>query len=131
MSPHPILEPSQTDEANSNLEKIQGVGSDTWMGANVYEPDDRLYTESMNFFHAVKWYVLAAIASKHRKGIGCRFSDKFSLGHFNMVRRLTFDDGVSWVARVRLPRKEAGAEIGVYDSQRAFETESAALLYFK
>ncbi|KAI2463405.1 kinase-like domain-containing protein [Annulohypoxylon bovei var. microspora] len=48
-----------------------------------------------------------------------------------MVRRLTFDDGISWVARVRLPPEATPAPLDWYDSRRAFEVEVASMKFFK
>ncbi|KAH7327546.1 hypothetical protein BKA65DRAFT_567073 [Rhexocercosporidium sp. MPI-PUGE-AT-0058] len=51
----------------------------------------------------LKWDELVSIASNLRNGIPCKLGENFSLGHFNMVRRIYFVDGISWVARVRMP----------------------------
>ncbi|KAI0531814.1 kinase-like domain-containing protein [Xylaria digitata] len=48
-----------------------------------------------------------------------------------MVRRLDFVDGVSWVARVRLPLEATFASVDSYNSQRAFKIEVASMKFFK
>lgn len=37
----------------------------------------------------------------------CWLSKKYSVGDYNLVRRLTFSDGVSWIARIRMPDLKA------------------------
>jgi hypothetical protein len=36
----------------------------------------------------------------------CCYEDKFSIGHFNMVRKINFEDGVGYVACLRLPNED-------------------------
>jgi hypothetical protein len=78
------------------------LGSDTWFGVDEIEEDSDLHSRATAFVAAVNWATLASIASQIR-GVECTLSDKYSLGHFNLVRRLTFTDGISWVVRLRLP----------------------------
>jgi hypothetical protein len=78
------------------------LGCDTWFGVDEIEEDSDLRSRATAFLAAVNWEVLTSIASQIR-GVECTLSDKYSLGHFNLVRRLTFADGVSWVVRLRLP----------------------------
>ncbi len=76
--------------------------------------------------------MLDSIASRHRNGVECSYSPKFSIGQFNLVRRLVFDDGgASWVARVRLPPEATPAPLACYDTRRAFEVEIASMKFFK
>ncbi len=107
------------------------VGSDSWICADAYGTDDEINVQAVKFFNTVKWEVLASIASRHRDGKKCSFHDKFSLGQFNMVRRLNFDDDVSWVARVRLPPEATPAPLSQYNSRRAFDVEIASMKFFK
>ncbi|KAI1454172.1 kinase-like domain-containing protein [Annulohypoxylon moriforme] len=109
----------------------EAIGSDLWIGADAYNPDDEYNTATKNFFNSVKWDVLASVASRLRNGLQCSYIDKYSIGTFNLVRRLDFDDGISWVARVRLPPEASPAPPGQYDSQRAFEVEAASMKFFK
>ncbi len=80
------------------------LGSDTWIGADDYQPDSPLFTRAVQFLAAVRWDVLAGIDSKYRNGIPCHYEEKFSIGHFNMAWRINFDDGMSCVVRLWLPR---------------------------
>ena len=97
----------------------------------MYAEDDRYNAETRKFFGAFKWEVLASIASAVRKGARCSYTDKYSIGQFNMVRRLNFDDGVSWVARIRLPAEATPVELDRYDGRRAFDIEIASMKFFK
>jgi hypothetical protein len=93
---------SSVDENRAAL-----LGSASWNGADAYKIGDELYERATAFFAAVKWDVLASISSSLRNGIPCEFGEKFSIGHFNMVQRIVFADGISWVARLRLPLLKA------------------------
>ncbi|KAK3381135.1 hypothetical protein B0H63DRAFT_501844 [Podospora didyma] len=79
---------------------LSALGSDSWLGVDEYEPGSELYVRATEFLATVKWDLLANIASKHKNGMSCRYEDKFSIGHFNMVRRIVFKDDTSWVARL-------------------------------
>lgn len=47
----------------------------------------------------------------------CSVSKKYSAGDYNVVRRLSFSDGVSWIARIRMPALDAA------DWEKLLETE--------
>jgi hypothetical protein len=81
---------------------MSNLGSDTWFGVDEIEEDSDLRSRATAFVAAVNWEALTSVASQIR-GVECILSDKYSLGHFNLVRRITFADGVSWVVRLRLP----------------------------
>ncbi|KEZ39514.1 Protein kinase-like domain [Scedosporium apiospermum] len=107
------------------------LGSDTWLGANEYESGSALHTRATNFLSTAKWDVLADIASKHRGGMSCQYEDKFSVGHFNMVRRIVFEDGVNWVARVRLPNENMFAGREELEDSKTMEIEVASMKFFR
>jgi len=86
------------------------LGSASWIGSDAYEIGGEFDQRATTFLAAVKWDVLTSISSGLRNGIPCHVTDKYSIGHFNMVHRIVFADGISWVARVRLP--ELGAVFG-------------------
>lgn len=78
------------------------LGSESWMGASDYDEGDELHNRATGFVNSIHWDRIVSYASglrNHR----CNLGGKYSLGHFNLVRRLTFDDGVDWVVRLRLP----------------------------
>jgi hypothetical protein len=115
--------------ANTEIPLRSTLGSDAWLGADEYEAGSPLHARATNFFQAFKWDVLVGISSKERDGIPCRYEDRFSLGHFNMVRRIKFDDGVSWVVRLRLPDEDMFAEREALTGSRAMEVEIANMKF--
>lgn len=106
------------------------LGSDLWLGADAYEPGGVFHTRATEFLTAVKWDVLAEIAPTHRDDIPCRFEDKFSIGHYNMVRRVKFDDGVSCVVRLRLPDMEMFEGREALKASKVMEIEIARMKFF-
>ena len=79
------------------------LGSDAWLDANEIDEESELHTRATTFVTAIKWEELKVLASGIR-GMECELSEKYSLGHYNLVKRLTFEDGVSWIVRLRLPQ---------------------------
>ena len=79
------------------------LGSDAWLDANEIDEESELHTRATAFVAAIKWEQLKTLASGIR-GMACELSDKYSLGHYNLVKRLEFLDGVSWIVRLRLPQ---------------------------
>jgi hypothetical protein len=78
------------------------LGSGNWVGLEQIDEDDELYDRTTAFIGAIKWQALTSLATRMR-AVDCQLSEKYSVGHFNLVRRLQFTDGVSWIARLRLP----------------------------
>jgi hypothetical protein len=77
------------------------LGSDIWLNAEEVD-DPELSARAKSFVDAINWEALESAAATKRN-VRCTLSEKFSLGHFNLVRRIIFDDGVNWIARLRLP----------------------------
>jgi hypothetical protein len=86
----------------TSLTNMTGLGSDTWLEVSEIDEESDLHTRATTFVAAIQWEKLITFASSVR-GTPCTLSEKYSLGHFNLVRRLTFSDGVNWVVRLRLP----------------------------
>ncbi|KAH9211764.1 hypothetical protein DL95DRAFT_525548 [Leptodontidium sp. 2 PMI_412] len=108
------------------------LGSASWNGAADYKTGDELHERAIAFFAAVKWDVLASLSSSLRNGIPCEFGEKFSIGHFNMVRRIVFEDGISWVARLRLPLlKAVFGDREALDPASSLKVEIASMKFFK
>ncbi|TGJ78387.1 hypothetical protein E0Z10_g10375, partial [Xylaria hypoxylon] len=104
---------------------FESIGSDLWNSENH---DIRAH----KFFDAVNWQALASIATGCRDGIQCSYLDAegFSMGQFNMVRRLDFVDGVRWVARVQMPPGVTSIPLERYNGRRAHEIEVASMKFF-
>ena len=108
------------------------LGSASWKGATDYETGDKFHERATAFFVAVKWDVLASLCSSLRDGIPCELGGNFSIGHFNMVRRVAFEDGISWVARLSLPSlKAASGDDGAHDRASSFKVEIASMRFLK
>ncbi|KAK2595514.1 hypothetical protein QQS21_006789 [Conoideocrella luteorostrata] len=103
------------------------LGSDAWLGADEYEPGSELHTRATNFFTVVNWDALSSIASQHRGGESCYFTKNFSVGHFNMTRRIVFEDGTSWVARLRFPNHDTAADREALENSKVMEIEVASM----
>lgn len=79
------------------------MASSHWLGSEEYEEGDTLHERAEAFLREVNWDVLIQICSEARRHLGCKLHEKFSLGHFNLVRHVIFEDGEEWIARLRLP----------------------------
>ncbi|POR32133.1 Uncharacterized protein TPAR_07635 [Tolypocladium paradoxum] len=113
-------------------DSVDALGSATWLGADVYEPGDVLYERATRFFASVNWDALASISSSLRDGTPCHLGDRFSIGTFNMVRHIVFADGVSWVARLRMPPpKEILGDRSKLDIATTLGLEIASMRFFK
>src|SRR6266480_1484877 len=121
-------EMSSTKDANAAAAR----GSASWLGADEYDVGDELHKRTTAFFKAVNWGVLASRSSDLRSGIPCDFGKKYSIGHFNMVRHILFADGVSWVARLRLPPlKEKFGNREALSDTRVLRVEDAYMKFLK
>ena len=59
------------------------------------------YAERIRRFDAtVNQEALLACISGLRQNQPCTLSPEFSVGHNNLVRKITFGDGVEWIARL-------------------------------
>ncbi len=94
------------------------LGSSSWVNADEYEVGGELYNRATTFLAAVKWAALISLASKLRHGIPCHVGERYSIGHFNMVRQIVFADEITWVARLRLPELKP-----VFGIREALEAE--------
>lgn len=84
------------------MTKPAPIGSDAWIGADDY--DAPRTKRIVDFMAAANEKALKSYASSLRNHQSCNISDKFSMGTTHLVRKLQFDDGVQWIARLRMPR---------------------------
>lgn len=104
------------------------LGSASWIGTGEYE-DDSEFTERANkFLQDIKWDRLATICANHRD-MPCYLSEKFSIGHFNMVRQVVFEDGKHWAVRLRMPDLEDDHHR--QDVSKALSSEVACMKFFR
>jgi hypothetical protein len=119
------------ENASSMQDTASTIGSDGWRNAEEHEPDSELYLRATTFFDSVDWDALISRASSIC-GVPCSLSEKYSLGQFNLVRRITFSDGESWVARLRLPALPSffgGRE--ALDVKRTLDIEVATMKFLR
>ena len=109
-------------------ERIE-IGSATWLGATEYEDDVSFFGRANTFLDRTRWDRLLEICSQHRNGMQCKLAEGFSLGHFNMVRKVIFEDGESWVARVRMP--DLRSDFSYNDVKQALSSEIACMKLFR
>jgi len=77
------------------------VGSAAWTRGEGYGGE---YSERIDRFNGkVNQKALLAYASGLRENRPCTISHEFSVGSFNLVRKIQFEDGVEWIARLRMP----------------------------
>lgn len=78
------------------------LGSSGWTGGAEYHGE---YADRIDqFVKAVDDNALKKYASGLRENRPCVLSREFSVGNDNLVRKIEFDDGIKWVARLRMPR---------------------------
>ncbi|RGP66279.1 kinaselike domain [Fusarium sporotrichioides] len=108
------------------------LGSTSWIGADNYESGGDFHDRALKTLNEINWDRLLTISSSLRNGTSCRISQSFSIGHFNMVRRIEFADGISWVARVRLPEmKSFFGDREMLDDAETLRVELASMNFLK
>ncbi|KAG4272632.1 hypothetical protein FPRO04_10374 [Fusarium proliferatum] len=124
---HHLSRPSQNEQRHFDL-----VGSTSWIGADAYDPGDELRGRALAVLAKLNWDCLLSVSGALKNGVLCTFSQNFSIGHFNMVRRIGFTDGTSWVARVRLPElRTVFGDREALDVASTLRVEVASMKFFK
>ncbi|KAJ5114023.1 hypothetical protein N7456_002557 [Penicillium angulare] len=113
---------------DSILSGPREVGSCVWGGFSDWEEDEEVQDRAIQFIEDIEWTKLTAICSMYRDGIPCFVSGSFHSGLFNMVRQVVFEDGISWVARIRMPNLCSHAK-GPAGIQTALRSEIAWMKY--
>lgn len=78
------------------------LGSDAWDNGEQFVTAAAI-NRIKHFQRAFNPQALIAYATSLRD-CECTLSEKFSMGTGNFVKKITFSDGVEWIARIRLPR---------------------------
>lgn len=104
------------------------IGSATWVGTDEYEDDSEFTQRANNFLQNIDWDRLIKVCSNHRD-IPCHLSEKFSIGHFNMVRQVVFEDGRLWIVRLRMPDLDDGHLH--QDVRKSLSSEVACMKFFR
>lgn len=77
------------------------IGSAAWTDGKEYQYE---YSERIShFLNRINKEALVDFASSLRENQPCMLSDQFSVGNFNLVLKIQFNDSVEWVARLRMP----------------------------
>jgi hypothetical protein len=77
------------------------LGSDTWSNEPRYE---NTYRARLDFvLNKVSEAALKELVSSLRNVMRCTISSYYAAGDFNLVKKITFDDEVQWIIRIRLP----------------------------
>jgi hypothetical protein len=101
------------------------VGADLWtstdMGSVEYREQEQAFATSID------WDRVLTKASALQNGQPCKLSEKYFMGTFNIIRRITFENGRQWV--IRLPMDPTlGSGIGMQaDPASIMQSEVAAM----
>ncbi|KAI3336838.1 hypothetical protein HD806DRAFT_19503 [Xylariaceae sp. AK1471] len=87
--------------------------------------DGPLRSRAQQFLTYVGWQALQQYAANKRNGMSCQILPNIGLGYNHMVRIIEFEDGVRWVARLRMP------PLKKMDDERAPELLSKSELNIK
>ena len=108
------------------------MASSHWLGAKEFAEGHPIYERAEAFLRQVNWDVLIQICSEAHQHIRCRLHAKFSLGHFNLVRHIIFEDGEEWIARLRLPDiSDVFGQPELLDVESIMKSEIAATNYLR
>lgn len=77
-------------------------GSAAWTGGREYQGE---YAERIRHFLAQidEQAVLDYASALRDNQTSCNISSEFSVGNFHLVRKITFNDGLEWIVRLRMP----------------------------
>jgi len=112
-----------TDDASNGTQitspvPIRSSVSAKWNGISELVRSDSPMAKGLEDMLArVDLQGLCTIASALRDGRSCVVSEKYTCGAYNLVFEVVFDDGVSWIARLR-----SAASMQVVSSELVFES---------
>lgn len=129
----PALQEQAANDSVTEGSPMAEFASASWIVVDEYDLDDegrlQFHERAMKTLATVKWDRLAMIASSLRNGVPCKLKENCSTGQFNLVRHIVFQDGISWVARVRLPPLEL--LLDTRDVMSVFKVEVASMKFIK
>ena len=73
-----------------------------WNGLSSHIEDSPYGQWVQGFLDRINWEALCQYASKLHDDEDCTISPQFTMGGRHMVRRVQFQDGTRWIARVRI-----------------------------
>lgn len=124
-----VAQPNADNAVSTNPQPR--VGSEAWLGVSDHEPESIYHTRATSFFEAVNWTALLTIASRHNDNIPCKYTGSFSMGHFNMTRRIDFYNGTSWIARLRFPLDAEAAQREALPREKVMQLEVAIMKFLR
>ena len=89
-----------------------------WKGLSTFPTGSSAYERGQLLLDTVHWDTLCKYASSLRNGQECSVENPIGMGGRHLVRILTFEDGVRWIARLRIPRKNHEEEAALPESDR-------------
>ncbi|KAK1657037.1 hypothetical protein BDP55DRAFT_41921 [Colletotrichum godetiae] len=93
------VERSSSDDTPQSSEAFSGY---RWTYHDSLQ-EGPIRSRAESFSASVDWSSLLQYAAKRRNGSSCQLLRDIGLGYNHMVRIIQFDDGVRWVARLRMP----------------------------
>jgi isoamyl acetate esterase len=116
---------------------LRGKVSAKWSGiAELMRSDSPMAKGLEAILELVDLDGLCSIASGLRNGLDCYVTDKYTCGGYNIVFEIVFEDGLSWIARLRSasPMQVVSQEF-VFESptykQHVMESEVATMNYVR
>jgi hypothetical protein len=116
---------------------IRAKVSDRWSGiSELMRTDSPMARGLEDMLAQVDLLGLRSIASGLRDGRDCAISEKYTCGAYNLVFEIVFDDGVTWIARLRSgsPMQAVSQEF-VFESptykQHLMESEISTMQYVR
>lgn len=116
---------------------IRGRVSAKWSGiSELIRTDSPMAKGLEDQLAQVDLHGLCAIASGLRNGRSCTISENYTCGAYNLVFEIIFDDGISWIARVRsASAMQVVSQELVFESpkykQHIMESEVATMKYVR
>ncbi|TQV97811.1 hypothetical protein V2A60_006466 [Cordyceps javanica] len=111
------------------MKKTISVGSAAWTCGKEYT--DEYAERIVQFLRYTREDALCEYASSLRGGVACVVAADFAAGSHHMVRKLCFEDGVEWVARMRLPPIWGDEELSSRAISAAMSSELAAMAFVR
>ncbi|GIZ49901.1 hypothetical protein CKM354_001291800 [Cercospora kikuchii] len=106
------------------------LGSGGWFDAGPYPEGHIQHIRVKDFVETINWNGLRDSVTAIRAA-PCQLSERYSRGHFNVVRKIEFADGVQWIARLRLPDSEETGRPELLGAQKTMEVEIATMEYLR
>ena len=116
---------------------VRGKVSAKWQGISEWMRSDSPMAKGLEkMLDQVDLEGLKSIASGLRNGMNCHITDNYTCGAYNIVFEIVFDDGVSWIARLRsASHMQIISQEFVFESptykQHMMESEIATMKYVR